>query len=116
VTSDLFETSAGSGVVLRVHVHPGAGRTAIVGRHGDALKVRVAAPPTGGRANEACSELIAGIFGVKPAAVKVTGGETSRQKRLTITGVDAEEATRLLDEAIQAAESRPGQRPLDGRQ
>lgn len=116
MTSDLFETSSEKGVVLRVHVHPGAGRTAIVGRHGDALKVRVAAPPAGGRANQACADLVAGIFGVKPAAVSVTGGETSRQKRLSVEGIEADEAARLLDEAIQAAESRPGQRPLDGRE
>lgn len=116
MTSDLFETTSAKGVVLRVHVHPGAGRTAIVGRHGDALKIRVAAPPSGGRANQACTELVAGIFGVKPTAVKVVGGETSRQKRLAVDGVDADEAGRLLDEAILASESRPGQRPLDGRE
>ena len=52
-------TAADGGVVLAVHVQPGAGRTEVVGRHGDALKLRVAAPPTGNRANDAVVELVA---------------------------------------------------------
>ena len=101
---------------MRLHVQPGAGRTTIVGRHGDALKIRVAAPPSGGRANEACAELIAGILGVKSSQVSLSSGESSRQKRLTVTGVEPEEVSRLLGEAMTLAESRPGQRPLDGRE
>ncbi|HUR49515.1 MAG TPA: DUF167 domain-containing protein [Acidimicrobiales bacterium] len=116
MSEDLFDVTKEGSVVLRIHVQPGAGRTAIVGRHGDALKVRVAAPPSGGRANEACTELIAGILGVKGSEVTVSGGESSRQKRLTVTGIEPEEVTRLLDEAMSLAESKPGQRRLDGRE
>jgi uncharacterized protein YggU (UPF0235/DUF167 family) len=47
------------GVVLAVHVQPGAGRTEVVGRYGDGLKLRVAAPPTGNWANDAVVELVA---------------------------------------------------------
>ena len=113
--NDLFDVDGDGAVVLRLHVQPGAGRTAIVGRHGNALKVRVAAPPSGGRANEACADLVAGILGVKSSQVTLSGGESSRQKRLTVTGVEPEEVTRLLGEAMAAAGSHPGQRPLDGR-
>lgn len=116
MASDLFEPKGDDSIVLRVHVHPGAGRTTIVGRHGDALKIRVAAPPSGGRANEACVELVAGVLGVKATAVEVAGGQTSRQKQLKVTGIEPDDAARLLDEALAAADSRPGQRPLDGRQ
>lgn len=116
IIEELFEVNGDGAVILRLHVHPGAGRTAIVGRHGDALKVRVAAPPSGGRANEACAELIAEVLGVKPSQVTVTAGQTSRQKRLTISGIEPDEVARLLGEATAAAESRPGQRPLDGRE
>src|ERR1700687_2738761 len=70
--------------VLRVHVQPGAGRSAAVGRYGDALKVRVAAPPEGGRANQATVALVASLLGVKEAQVEVVSGGTSRAKRLKI--------------------------------
>ena len=116
MSDDLFEVNKEGSVVLRLHVQPGAGRTAVVGRHGDALKVRVAAPPSGGRANEACAELVAGILGVKSSQVTLSGGESSRQKRLTVSGVEPEEVTRLLAEAMSLADSKPGQRPLDGRE
>ena len=116
MSEDLFEVNKEGAVVLRLHVQPGAGRTAVVGRHGDALKVRVAAPPSGGRANEACTELIAGILGVKGSQVALSGGESSRQKRVTVTGVEPDDVTRLLGEAMTLADSKPGQRPLDGRE
>ena len=87
-------------VVVHVHVQPGAGRSAVVGRHGTSLKVRVAAVPEGGRANEACVSLLADTFGVKPAAVEVTSGATSRSKQFRLTGVDVEEFRRRLERAV----------------
>ena len=99
--SDLYEESA-DGVVLHVHVQPGAGRSAVVGRHGDALKVRVAAPPVDGRANEATRALLADALGLAPADVELTGGESSRAKRFRLRGVDREEADRRLRVALGA--------------
>ncbi|MBW3537684.1 MAG: DUF167 domain-containing protein [Actinobacteria bacterium] len=116
MNEDFFEVNGDGSIVLRLHVQPGAGRTAVVGRHGDALKVRVAAPPSGGRANEACNELIAEVLGVKTSQVTLSAGQSSRQKRLTISGIEPDEASRLLSEALATADSRPGQRPLDGRE
>jgi uncharacterized protein (TIGR00251 family) len=75
-------------VVLAVHVQPGAGRTEVVGRHGDALKLRVAAPPTGGRANTAVVDLVAKEFNLKAADVDVVSGASSRDKRLKLKGID----------------------------
>ncbi|MCA1656697.1 MAG: DUF167 domain-containing protein, partial [Actinobacteria bacterium] len=71
---DLYSTSGDDAVILHVHLHPGAGRSAVVGRHGDALKLKVAAPPQGGRANEACAALVADIFGTPAAAVELVSG------------------------------------------
>lgn len=116
MANDLFDIKGGKELVLRVHVQPGAGRTTVVGRQGTALKIRMGAPPTSGRANEECCELVAGVFGVKPGSVSVTEGESSADKQLTVKGADLDDAGRLLEEAIISADSKPGQRPLDGRE
>jgi uncharacterized protein (TIGR00251 family) len=100
VVDDLFDVLGDDGVVLRLHVQPGAGRTAVVGRHGDALKVRVAAPPEGGRANEAVTALMATTFGVKGDQVELVSGESSRSKRVKLSGVDVDEIRRLLNETV----------------
>jgi uncharacterized protein (TIGR00251 family) len=87
-------------VVVAVHAQPGAGKTELVGRHGDALKIRVAVPPERGRANEALGKLLAETFGVKPAAVSVISGETSRTKAFQVDGIDLETAEHLLRPAL----------------
>jgi len=87
-------------IVLRVHVNPGAGRTAVVGRHGDAVKLRVAAPPERGRANDAVTSLLATTLGVARDRVSLTSGGTSRNKRFRVDGVEIEAVRRLLSEAM----------------
>lgn len=108
MSTDLFDLTADGDVVLRLHVLPGAGRTAVVGRHGDALKVRVAAPPEGGRANEACLRLVASLFGVGVDAVDLTSGPSSRSKRVRVAGVTGPEATKRIAAALTEAADRPG--------
>jgi hypothetical protein len=105
---DLFEYTAGDNdddgsAVVRLHVQPGAGKTAVVGRHGDAMKVRVAAPPEGGRANDAVVALMAQTFDLKLAAVSLISGQSSRAKRVKIDGIAEEEVERLLELAISHA-------------
>ncbi|MEY2399879.1 MAG: uncharacterized protein QOJ00_3053 [Actinomycetota bacterium] len=105
---ELFDYTAGANdddgsAVLRLHVQPGAGKTAIVGRHGDAMKIRVAAPPEGGRANDAVVALIAQTFDVKLASVSLISGESSRAKRVQIDGVAQVEVERLLELAMAHA-------------
>ena len=115
---DLFEAKddrdGTPGVVLRVHVQPGAGRSAVVGRHGTALKVRVAAPPVGGRANDACVELLAETFGVRPGDVELVGGQTSRSKTFGLSGIDADEFARLLEQAVGDGPARAGPESSSG--
>jgi len=88
-------------IVLRVHVQPGAGRTMVVGRHGDALKVKVAAPPEGGRANAAVTDLLASTLGVPASGVDQVSGTANRSKRFRIGPVDLEVVRRLLANAEQ---------------
>lgn len=110
MVEELFEVSDGA-ITLRLHVQPGAGRTAVVGRHGDALKVRVAAPPEGGRANEAVLALVAATFGVGADQVELTSGQSSRAKRIKVRGLEVDDVTRLLEEALNAGASQPGKKP-----
>ncbi len=73
------------GTRLRLRVKPAAKRNAVVGVHGGALKVAVAAPPEHGRANEAVVALLAETLGVAPSAVTIVAGETSRDKTVVIS-------------------------------
>lgn len=85
---DLFTMADETTAILSVHAQPGAGRSEVVGRYGDALKVRVAAPPENGRANEAIAKLLAERFGLAASAVQLTGGGSGRTKRFRIEGVE----------------------------
>lgn len=85
-----------SGARLRVHVQPRASRTEVVGLHGDAVKVRVAAPPVEGAANDEVIRLIAGLLGIPKRDVRVVAGATDRRKQLEITGRTPEAVRRAL--------------------
>jgi uncharacterized protein (TIGR00251 family) len=71
-------------LVLRIHVQPGAKKTEAAGRHGDALKLRLAAPPAEGKANLALIAFLADAFGVPRRRVTLLSGEKSREKRVRI--------------------------------
>lgn len=74
------ERTAGGGATIRVKAVPGASRNQIAGVLGDRLKVRVAAPPEGGKANAAILALLAKELGVKPAQLELISGETGAEK------------------------------------
>ena len=74
---------------VTVIVSPGAPRTDLVGRHGDAWKLRVAAPAERGKANAELREWLADALDVPRSAVRVAGGAASRRKAVDIAGVDA---------------------------
>ncbi len=78
-------------VTLRVRVTPRGGRDSLAGWQDGVLRVRLAAPPVEGRANEALVRFLAKTLGLPARAVRLTGGETSREKRFVIDGIDAEE-------------------------
>lgn len=74
---------------LQVKVVPGASRSEIIGRLGAALKVRVAAPPEGGQANQVVVAMLAATVGLPFAAVSVVSGHASVSKVLVFQGLDA---------------------------
>jgi uncharacterized protein (TIGR00251 family) len=84
-------------VVVRLHVQPGAKRSRWAGCHGDALKLRVAAPAVEGKANEALVRFLAEFCGVPRSAIEILQGEASRTKRVRIATSDPQAvAARLV--------------------
>jgi uncharacterized protein (TIGR00251 family) len=77
---------AGDVLTLTLHIQPGAKRTEVAGLHGEALKIRLAAPPIEGRANEALLKFIAESFDVPLRQVELKQGGQSRHKVVAVTG------------------------------
>jgi uncharacterized protein len=101
--------SDGDDVVLTLHVQPGAKTTSVAGLHGDALKIRLAAPPVDGKANAALLSFLreqilnslqvsAGKTAIKKGDITCTliAGDQSRQKRVRISGVSSDDARAAL--------------------
>ncbi len=82
--------------VLQIHVQPRASRTEVVGWHGDAIKIRVKAPPVDGAANAELVRLLAKQLGVARKRVTVSSGAGSRTKRVRVKGLSTREAERAL--------------------
>jgi uncharacterized protein (TIGR00251 family) len=104
-----METAVSPGsVTFYVQVQPRASRDAIEGEHGDALKIRLTAPPVDDRANQALVRLLAERLNVPRAAVRIVAGEKSRRKRVTVAGVKREQVL-----ALAAAAKRPAKKAKD---
>jgi uncharacterized protein (TIGR00251 family) len=84
---------------LRLRVAPGAARAGVVGRHGDAWKVRVTAAPEGGRANHALVRLLAETLSVPREAVTLISGHGVRDKTVELTGLGPSQVERRLASA-----------------
>lgn len=82
-------------MTLAIHVQPRASRNAVVGWHGDALKVALTAPPVDGAANAALIAFIAEYFGLRRSQVSLLRGDSSRQKLLALAADPAELAAKL---------------------
>jgi uncharacterized protein (TIGR00251 family) len=85
-------------VTLTLHIQPGAKKTEFAGLHGDALKIRLAAPPVDGKANETLIGFVAGSLGLPKSAVNLKNGLTSRRKVLEVVGTTAEAVVRVAHE------------------
>jgi len=86
---------------LRLRVIPGAPRSGIVGRHGDAWKVRVVAAPEAGKANEAVLDLLARTLALPRRDLELTAGKASRDKVVMVGGLTGKAAEDLLAAAAE---------------
>lgn len=82
-------------IVLTLHVQPGARTTGPAGRHGEALKLKIAAPAADNKANEALTGFLQRSLGIPRAGIRIAHGASSRQKVIEITAAPAAVAARL---------------------
>jgi uncharacterized protein (TIGR00251 family) len=85
---------------LTLHVQPRTSRTEVAGLHGAAIKVRLAAPPVDGAANDELVRFLAERLGVPRRAVRLVAGAGARRKVVEVDGIAAAEATRVLLAAV----------------
>jgi hypothetical protein len=99
---DLALADAAGGAVLKIHAAPGSSRDRIVGVHGDALKVAVAAPPEHGKANARIVAVLAAALDVPRSALELLAGAAARDKRLQVTGLSAAQVRQRLHDHLRA--------------
>jgi uncharacterized protein YggU (UPF0235/DUF167 family) len=87
--------------MLRVRVVPGSSSPGVVGRYGDAWKIRVREAPERGRANDAVVDLLAGTLSLPRRDVRLVGGHGTRDKLVELDGLSADETDRRLAAAEQ---------------
>src|SRR5262249_25946784 len=86
----------GDAVSFSVRVQPRAARTEVAGVHGDAVKIRIAAPPVDGKANDECRRFIAKLIGVAASSVEIIAGESSRDKVIRVRHTTAAQVRAAL--------------------
>lgn len=86
------------GVVLTVQVVPRSSRNEILGIHGDALRIRLKAPPVEGAANAALIVFLAETLGVHQRQVEILSGHASRRKSVLVSGLGKERVAQILEE------------------
>lgn len=86
--STLYCKKTDQGIHLKVFVQPRSSKNQIAGIHGDALKIKLTAPPVNGAANKMCIQYLAKILGCSKSSIEIISGHSGRNKILLIHGVD----------------------------
>lgn len=94
-----FFTVTEDGIILNIHVQPRASKNQVCGLQGPAIKLRLTSPPVDGAANKLCREYLADLFSVAKSYVEIISGDTSRHKRVRISG-DPEQLKKIIDTII----------------
>ncbi|MDC3237269.1 DUF167 domain-containing protein [bacterium] len=94
-----------TGLKFNIYVQPRSSRNQIVGLHGDALKVKITAPPVEGAANKMCITVLAKVLNLPKSAIEIVSGQASRTKRVQVRGEkdrDFREETRRLKKLVRS--------------
>ncbi len=84
------------GIILQVHVVPRSSKSEVAGVQGDALKLKLTAPPVEGQANAECIRLLSDILGIKKKQVKILSGHKSKKKSVAIEGIVRKDIEALI--------------------
>lgn len=95
-----FVVRSKNGVMIEVFVQPRAARNSVEGIYGDALKLKVKAPPVDDRVNRAVEKLLADLLDLPRSSVAVVGGHSSRRKRIAVTGASREQVVNRLNRVL----------------
>ena len=87
-------------VTFGVRVQPRASKSGVAGELDGVLKIRLAAPPVEGRANEELIRLLAELFGAPRQRIAILSGQTSKNKVVSVSGISVDEAERILAKAL----------------
>lgn len=93
----MYVKAVPGGVVFKIRVMPRSARDELAGVHGEALKVRLTAPPVEGAANEACIAYLARCLGLPRRRLSIVSGQSSREKLIRVEGVDEACLRRAFD-------------------
>lgn len=85
---------------LKVILSPRAKANSLVGRHGEDMKIKIAAPPTDGAANQALIKYLADLLNLSPSGLSLIAGQTGRRKIVKIEGIDSEELWNRLNKHL----------------
>ena len=94
-----------TGLKFNIYVQPRSSRNQIVGLYGDALKVKITAPPVEGAANKMCITVLAKVLNLLKSAIEIVSGQASRTKRVQVRGEkdrDCREETRRLKKLVRS--------------
>jgi len=93
-------TAKNNGVSFAVRVQPRASRSDVAGELDGALKVRLAAPPVDGEANEELIRLMSRLFNVSRSQIVIRSGQTSRNKLIVVEGISVNDAEQVLQSTL----------------
>ncbi|HJQ70953.1 MAG TPA: DUF167 domain-containing protein [Blastocatellia bacterium] len=82
--------------IFRVRVQPRASRTEVAGEHAGAIKLRIAAPPVDGKANDECVRFLARLLEVPPRTIEIISGDSSRDKIIRVQNTNADRVRSAL--------------------
>ncbi|HZD60289.1 MAG TPA: DUF167 domain-containing protein [Anaerolineae bacterium] len=97
----MYVTPYGDGTLLRIWIQPRASRTALIGIHGDSIKISVKSPPVEGRANEECIRFLSAILGLPKRQFEIKSGQQGRHKGVYIKGVAPDKVIASLQDAMK---------------